>query len=323
MLAGMALLQALLFLVGIAALYFGAGWLVQGATRLARSFGVSALVAGLTVVSMGTSAPELIVSVLAALRGQSGIAIGNVVGSNISNVALVLGASALVFPLAVQPRIVAREIPLMLGATVLAIVLALGGYGRLDGALLVGALILYLALLFVTARRDPAVAAEVTAEGDAGDGAARARGRNLALVVLGLGVLTVGAQLLVNAATFFARAFGLSDLVIGLTVVAVGTSLPELATSLLAAFRRQNDIAIGNIVGSNVFNVLGILGVTALVRPIAVDPALFRFEFPALLGVSALLLLFAWTRQRVERWEGAALLAVYIAFTWILLTRGG
>lgn len=317
-------LQAVLFLVGIVALYFGAEWLVRGASTLARSFGVGPLVVGLTVVSLGTSAPELIVSVLAARRGQSDIAVGNVVGSNIGNIALVLAASALVYPLAVQARLVTREIPIMVGATVFAGWLALGGYSRLDGALLLGALVAYLGFLFVTARREPHVAAELVDGDQIGVAlSSGARLRNLALVVVGLLLLTLGARFLVDSATFFARLSGLSELVIGLTVVAIGTSLPELATSVLAAFRRQTDIAIGNIVGSNVFNLLGILGVTALVQPIAVDEALFRFEFPVMLFVSLLLLPLAWSRWRIERWEGAALLLGYAVFVWVLLARGG
>jgi cation:H+ antiporter len=319
------LVQVLSFVGGVVVLYLGAEWLVRGASRLARAFGMSALVVGLTVVSFGTSAPELVVSLLAALRGQGDLTVGNVLGSNISNIALVLGISALIYPIAIRARLVSRGIPLMLGATlVLALFALTGGIGRGGGAMLVLGLVGYFVFLV---RSSPAEPPEIEAEFDAhqrdreccpGD---ESRLWNAGLVAAGLVGLTAGAYLLVGSATFFARELGLSDLVIGLTVVAVGTSLPELATSVLAAFRKEADIAVGNAVGSNVLNILGVLGITAAVRPLDFAPALLRFELPVLIVASLVLLPFAWTRLRLERWEGALLVVGYVAFVAALLYR--
>jgi cation:H+ antiporter len=314
------------FLLGIVALYFGAEWLVRGASRLARSFGMSALVVGLTVVAVGTSAPELVVSMLAASRGQVDLTVGNVIGSNISNIALILGISALIYPIAMQSRLVARGIPLMILATLAFAVLILdGGLGRLGGALLLAGLVAYFWYMLREGRREPPeVEAEFDSyqrERDCGPGD-ESRLRNVMLAAAGLVLLAAGAHLLVGAATVFALAIGMSELVIGLTVVAIGTSLPELATSVLAAIRKEADIAVGNAVGSNVLNILAVLGPAALLRPLPIDAAALRLELPVLLGVSIVLLPFAWTRLRLERWEGALLLAGYVVFIGVLLNRG-
>lgn len=314
------------FLVGIAALYFGAEWLVRGASRLARSFGLSALVVGLTVVAIGTSAPELVVSLLAVSRGQVDMTVGNVVGSNISNIALILGISALIYPIAMKSSLLKRGIPLMIAASLAFTLLVLdGGLGRISGGLLVAGLIAYFWYLIASCRTEPP---EVEAEFDAHQRQRdclpghESRVRNVLVASGGLVLLAVGAHLLVGAATVFAVAIGMSELVIGLTVVAIGTSLPELATSVLAAIRKEADIAVGNAVGSNVLNILGVLGPTALIRPLGVDASLLRFEVPVMLGVSLLLLPLAWTRLRLERWEGAMLLGGYVLFIGLLLQRG-
>jgi cation:H+ antiporter len=314
------------FVVGIVLLYFGAEWLVRGASRLARSFGLSALVVGLTVVAIGTSAPELIVSLLAVSRGQIDMTVGNVVGSNISNIALILGVSALIYPIAMKNSLLKRGIPLMIAASLGLTFLVLDGrLGRAGGALLVVGLVGYFWYLIATCRTQPP---EVEEEFDEYQRARdccpedEARLRNAGIATLGLMLLAVGAHLLVGAATAFAVRIGLSQLVIGLTVVAIGTSLPELATSVLAAIRKQADIAVGNAVGSNVLNILGVLGPTALVRPLGIEPTLLRFELPIMVGVSALLLPLAWTRLKLERWEGALLLVGYVAFIGLLLQRG-
>jgi cation:H+ antiporter len=319
--------QILAFLAGIVLLYFGAEWLVRGASRLARSFGMSALVVGLTVVAIGTSAPELVVSVLAVLRGQTDMTVGNVVGSNISNIALILGASAIVYPIAIKGRLLSRGIPLMILATILLWLLAMdGSLGRTGGLLLVLALVGYFVYLLRSSSDEvPEVADEFDRHQRARNCCAREESRrwNIGVAATGLVLLAVGAHLLVGAATVFARHIGLSDLVVGLTVVAIGTSLPELATSLLAAFRKEADIAVGNAVGSNVLNILGVLGPTALLQPLAISPALMRFELPIMLGVSVLLLPLAWTRLRLERWEGVLLILGYVAFVGLLLFRSG
>jgi cation:H+ antiporter len=315
------------FVLGITALYFGAEWLVRGASRLARSFGMSALVVGLTVVAIGTSAPELVVSILAVSRGQVEMTVGNVVGSNISNIALILGISALIYPIAMRSTLLKRGIPLMILASGALILLVLDGrLGRVGGGILVVGLIAYFWYLLVSCRTEPP---ETEAGFDAyqrerdccpGD---ESRLRNLSIAVGGLTLLAVGAHLIVASATVFALAMGLSELVIGLTVVAIGTSLPELATSVLAALRKEADIAVGNAVGSNVLNILGVLGPTALVRPLEIEASLLAFELPIMMAVSLLLLPLAWSRFRLERWEGALLLVGYVAFIGALLYRSG
>jgi cation:H+ antiporter len=323
------LLQAVWFCLGLVGLYFGAGWLVRGSARLARSFGVGPLVVGLTVVAFGTSAPELVVSAVAAARGEGDLALGNVVGSNVLNLALIVGAAAMLRPMAVRMSLVYRESPVMVAAALALPVLGLDGtLSRLDGVLLLAAFAAYLVFVVRAAKREPGAVEEEFREFQAEEAIERredprAAGRlpNLGWTVVGIAALLAGAQLMVNAAVFFARAAGVSDLVVGLTVVALGTSLPELATSTIASLRGEADIALGNALGSNIFNVFCILAVAALVRPIAVDGSLFRFEIPFLVGVSILFPLLAWTRRRIGRVEAGLLLACYAAFTAILIVR--
>lgn len=315
-----------LFLLGLVALYLGAEWLVLGSSRLARSAGVSGLVVGLTVVAFGTSAPELVVSVLAGVRGQSDVAVGNVVGSNIVNIGLILGVSALIRPMRVRARLVAGEIPVMILVTGALAVLALDGrLGRTDGLFLLVGFGAYLWFVMRAAPKDPVTQWTDPAAPAGGfvepSRSAAGRWRDIVLVALGLAALVVGAHLLVETATTFARAWGVPELVIGLTVVAIGTSLPELATSVLAAVRGQVDIAIGNVVGSNVFNILCVLGLSAAVRPLSIAPSLLRFEIPVMIGASLLLLPLAWSRLRLEWWEGGLLLLGYVAFTLVVLAR--
>jgi cation:H+ antiporter len=322
------LLQAGAFIAGLVGLYYGAEWLVLGSARLARSFGISALVVGLTVVAFGTSAPELVVSVVATLRDQSGVAVGNVVGSNIANIGLILGLAALISSMRVQMRLLTREMPVMLLATVAFLVFSYdGALSRIDGALLLAGFAGYMLMMLRAARIEPTLIesqfegfeqAERMVDPDSSH-----RLRNTLLLIVGLIVLAGGAQLLVTSAVFFARALGISELVIGLTVVAIGTSLPELATSAIAALRGEADIAIGNIVGSNIFNILLILGVAPLVRPMAVDGTLFSFEIPVMVAFALVLPLLGRTGLKVARWEGLLLLLAYLAFTVVLLARAG
>jgi cation:H+ antiporter len=319
-------IAALQFVAGLVALYYGADWLVRGAGRLARRFGVSALIVGLTVVAFGTSAPELVVSGFAAGRGQGDVAVGNVIGSNIFNVLAILGATALIFPIMVQSSLVRRELPIMLGASLLLPLVVLdGSLSRLDGFMLLAAFATYLGLMIWLARKgsgEIALLASVDDDligGDEQEGAPL--GRNIMLIAAGLVTLVAGARLLVDSSVFFARAAGLSELVIGLTIVAAGTSLPELATSAVAALRREADIAIGNVIGSNIFNMLAVLGIASSITPIPFDAALFRFELPVMVAGSVALLPLALTRGRLERWEGALLLLGYAAFLVVLFMR--
>ncbi|MCS7102198.1 MAG: calcium/sodium antiporter, partial [Burkholderiaceae bacterium] len=304
------------FGLGLLALIAGAELLVRGASKLALAVGISPLVVGLTVVAFGTSAPEVAVSVGAAAAGSADVAVGNVVGSNILNVLLILGVTALAAPLAVHAQVVRQEVPVMLGATVLALALMLDRtIGRLEGALLLALLIAYVAFLVVQARR----ASAATADAYGGEVKRRSRGGarwdahwavQVLLVLVGLACLVVGARWLVAAATAFAQALGVPELVIGLTVVAAGTSLPEIATSVVAALRGERDIAVGNVVGSNVFNLLGCLGAAALVAPagLTVAPAVLNFDAWVMLAVAVACLPIFITGREIARWEGALFL---------------
>jgi cation:H+ antiporter len=298
----------LLVAAGIALLYFGGEALIRGASRLARALGLSPLVIGLTVVAFGTSAPEMAASVSASLRGSGGIALGNVVGSNIANLGLILAVAALVFPLKAQAKVLRRELPVMMGVSGLLIPMALdGAYGRIDGVVLLLLLAAYLWVLF-RVREAPDVEAEYAAEFGTRPPSS---GRSAALCVLGLALLVAGAESLVRGAVSMARAAGVSEMVIGLTLVAVGTSLPELASSIVAARRREADIVLGNVVGSNIFNVLAVLGAASLARPVEGPLDRTLPDLSVMLGAGALAWVLLATGSRIERWEGALLLALY------------
>jgi cation:H+ antiporter len=313
-------LQGIYFVIGLLGLIFGAEWLVRGAASIASSLGVRPLVIGLTIVAIGTSAPELAVSVLAALDGRGDIAIGNVVGSNIANLGLILGLTALIQPLAMQRTVVMREIPVMITAALIAALMALDDQlTRLDGTILLVCCFAYLGFMLRTAQELPPIPLDQAVAG------ATTRPpllKHAARVVVGLIVLVVSGRLLVNAAAAGASALGVSDLVIGMTVVAIGTSLPELATSVLAALRGHADLAVGNVIGSNILNIFAILGTTALVQPIAARPEIFNLEVPMMLGFSVALLPLAVRGMKLARLEGAILFATYVAFLTILVGRG-
>ena len=315
--------QVLMFALGLTVLVVGADVLVRGASRLAVSFGVSPLVVGLTVVAFGTSAPEMAVSVGSALAGSPDLALGNVVGSNICNVLLILGISALITPLLVDEQIIRQEIPIMIGASVLLVVVALDGHiGLLESITLFALVVAYTVFLVVQSRRaSKAVQDEFETEIPTSNWD-RHWSVQIALVVVGLAMLVVGADWLVDAAVAFARAFGVSDLVIGLTVVAVGTSMPEIATSIVAAVRGQRDIAVGNVVGSNVFNILAVLGVTGIVSGagLPVSEAARNFDLWVMLAVAFACLPIMITGREIARWEGGVFLAYYAAYTaWLVL----
>lgn len=314
----------MLLIAGLAVLVTGAELLVRGASRLALRFGISPLVVGLTVVAFGTSSPELAVSVQSGLAGQADIAVGNVVGSNIFNVLAVLGLAALIAPLVVQQQLVRFEVPLIVGLSVLVLAMAQDGrIGAFDGLLLVAGLVAYTVFVIRQARREAAaVQAEYQREfGAAAPGWLAQLPVQVILILAGLGLLVLGATWLVDSAVAIARALEISEAVIGLTIVAAGTSFPELATSVVAALRGERDIAVGNVVGSSVFNLLGILGVAALVTPggLAVAPALVVFDIPVMIAVAFACLPVFGTGQRIERWEGALFLGYYVAYVAYLV----
>ena len=304
--------------VGLVLLVAGADMLVRGASRLALSFGISPLVVGLTVVAFGTSAPEMAMSVGAAQAG-------NVVGSNIFNVLFILGAATLIAPLVVNAQLIRQEVPVMIAASLLVFLLcADGGISRVDGAVLFALLIAYTAFLVVQSRRQTSATQAEYAEaveeavepGDAGHGL-----RDVGLVVGGLALLVLGAQTLVGAAVTIAALLGVPELIVGLTIVAAGTSLPEVATSIMATIRGERDIAVGNVVGSNTFNILGVLGVSSLVAPgeLPVTPSVLAFDLPVMTVVAVACLPVFFTGRTIARWEGVVFLGYYVAYTAYLI----
>ncbi|MFW3384457.1 UNVERIFIED_CONTAM: calcium/sodium antiporter [Kocuria sp. CPCC 205274] len=316
---------------GLALLVLGGELLVRGASALARRVGISSLVVGLTVVSAATSAPELAVTVGAVLRDEPGLAVGNVVGSNIVNVLLILGLSALVVPLAVKQRLVRFDLPWMVVLSIGLLLVSLDGrIGAVDGVVLLSAVVLHTVLTVVIGRRGAPVPAAAP-PGDRGAGGGTGAGdagteeepppasvpRSVLLVVLGIALLVAGATLLVEGAVSIATSLGVSSLVVGLTVVAVGTSLPELATSVIAVRRGERDLAVGNVVGSNIFNIGMVLGLPALISSegIPVSGAAVALDIPVMLAAAVALLPIAFTGFAVARWEGALFVALYAAYT--------
>lgn len=308
--------------LGLAGLIIGGEMLVRGAVSAATRFRVSPMVIGLTLVGFGTSTPELVTSLQAALTGSSGIAIGNVVGSNIGNVLLILGVAALVAPIAVEPAAFRRD------GTVLALVSGLcllvilqGAVGRGMGAVFLLVLAAYLTFTILSERRAQGTAAgEVyVAETQAVPGPETGLGVSIALALAGLVAVIFGARFLVSGAVDIAQTAGLSEAVIGLTIVAVGTSMPELVTSVIAVRRKQGDVALGNVIGSNIFNVLGILGITSLVQPLAVPPEIVRLDIWVMCAAAVLLILFARTGWRIGRREALAMLGCYIVYVAVLI----
>lgn len=302
-------LDYLYVLLGLVGLFVGGEALVRGSVGIAKRMAIPPLLIGLTVVGFGTSTPELLVSVDAALRGVPDIALGNVIGSNIANILLIVGVSALVWPIRVARGTLARDTGVMLAAAVVLVPLFwLGEVTRLAGVLLVAGLVGYLTWAYL--KPGPAAVEEVDAA------PALPLWRGLAWVGVGLVALMFGARFLVDGSVNIARGFGISEAFIGLTIVAVGTSLPELATSLIAALRRHSEIAIGNVVGSNVFNILGILGTTAVITPIPVADRFLSFDLPVMIAVSLVFVALLLGRPQVGRVTGALLLVAYAAYVW-------
>ncbi len=325
------LLYIVLCLIGFVLLYFGAEWLVKGSSSLARSLGVTPIVIGLTVVAFGTSAPELVVSLISSIKGKSMIAVGNVVGSNICNIALVLGLSALFNPIKSDPSVIRRDIPIMLGISLYLLVLSLNNtLGRIEGATLFGGIIAYTFINYYLAKRE-------TREASGGEMAAAieleleeigyiaSRSKQILLVIVGIAGVVGGAQMVVESAVYIMTELGVSEKFIGLTIVAFGTSLPELATSVVAAMRGEMDISMGNLVGSNVFNIMSVLGAASLVRPIPIPGGFFAsglwIDYLVMLFTSFLPWLLMRRTYTVDRKGGAILLACYVGYLTYLIIK--
>lgn len=317
--------MTLIFLIlGLVLLIIGAEALVRGASRLAAAVGISPLVIGLTVVSYGTSAPEMVVSVISGLAGKGDITLGNVIGSNIFNVLLILGISALIMPLVVSQQLVRLDVPLMVAVSVLMLVLGFDGeISRINGIVLFGGMVVYTVFLVRQSRKERKDIQDEYAQefGGKQTGASQSWATQIVFIIGGLGLLVLGARWLVNGAVSIAQQFGASELVIGLTIVAAGTSLPEVATSIIASIRGERDIAVGNVVGSNIFNILAVLGLSSLLTPdgIHVSDAALRFDIPIMIAVSVACLPIFFTGNIIARWEGALFLGYYAAYTLYLV----
>jgi cation:H+ antiporter len=319
-------MNLILFFGGLILLVLGASTLVRGASKLAMSFGISPLVVGLTIVAFGTSAPEIAVSVGAVLDGKTDLAMGNVVGSNIFNVLFILGLSALVAPLVVNIQLIRQEVPIMLGTSLLLLALSLDGkISFLDGGLLLGLLVVYTVFLVVQSRRETQAAQDEFAKENhpAEKGAWDSHwAAQVGLIAVGLVALVFGSDYLVQASISIAKAMGVSDLVIGLTIVAAGTSMPEVATSLTAAIKGERDIAVGNVVGSNIFNIMGCLGLSGLVSGdlgLLVAPSLLAFDIWVMLAVAVACVPVFISGREIARWEGAVFLGYYVAYVAYLI----
>jgi cation:H+ antiporter len=316
-------MSILLFVVGLGFLIIGAEALVRGASRMAAVLGISPLVIGLTVVAFGTSSPELAVSVKSALSGQANIALGNVVGSNIFNVLFILGLSALIIPLVVSQQLVRLDVPLMIALSVAVLILSLDEtLSRADGMMLVIGLVTYVWFLIYQSRRETIAVREEHAKEFGTE--RHAKGiwlKNVGLVIGGLVLLVIGSRWLVDSAVSFAEYLGVSELVVGLTIVAAGTSLPEVVTSVIAAIRGERDIAVGNVVGSNIFNLTGVLGLASIVAPtgIEVSTAVIGFDLPVMIAVALACLPIFFTGGVISRQEGVLLLGYYVAYTLYLV----
>ncbi len=324
------ILTIIWFVLGLTALVAGAHMLVKGASNLAITLGISPLVVGLTIVAIGTSSPEIAVSIGGALSGETGIVVGNVVGSNIFNVLFILGLCAVIAPLVVQVQLIRQEVPLMIGFTILCIILALdGSLGLYDGLILIALLVGYTTFLIIQSRRQMAAAQSGIETGEAAPAVDPPDDAtwpphwsvSIALVAAGLVLLVIGADWLVDSATTLAKAMGVSDVIIGLTIVAAGTSMPELATSVIATLKGERDIAVGNIVGSNIFNILICLGFASLVAPGGLDipRAILAFDFWVMLAVALICLPIFLSGRKIARWEGFLLLGYYVTYTVFLI----
>jgi len=314
-------MTVLLFILGLVLLLIGADVLVRGASRIATAAGISPLVIGLTVVAIGTSSPELAVSIKSAMTGQAGIALGNIIGSNIFNVLFILGLSALIVPLSVSRQLIRLDVPLMIGISFVVLLFSLDHtINRMDGIILVLGLVVYLSFLLYQSRKnsDEQYKTEVKT---IRNGKIKSHWvNNTILIISGLALLVAGSRWLVESSVTFAKYLGVDELVIGLTIISAGTSLPEVVTSAVAAFRGERDIAVGNVVGSNILNMMAVLGFTSIVAPsgITVSDAVIRFDIPLMIVVAVACLPIFFTGCKISRWEGALLIGYYIAYTLYL-----
>lgn len=313
-----------LFLIagGFAALIVGGNLLVQGAVAIAQRFGISPMIIGLTLVGFGTSIPELVTSLQAAFAGSPGIAVGNVIGSNIANILLILGVAALLRPMPIQPAAFWRDGPVLLSVTLLCVAMVLyGEITRLFALVLLTGLVVYTTGTILSERRKPTEATDLYASGAAllVDSPRLPALRDATILLAGMGITILGARVLVTGAISLATAFQVSDALIGVTIVAIGTSLPELITSVVAARRGQSDVALGNVIGSNIFNILAILGASAVLRPLSVPAQFIALDIWVMTGATLLLLAFARTGWRIGRREGALLLTGYAGYTAFLV----
>ena len=311
------LMIAIYIIGGLILLYFGANWLVQGAITLALHLGLSPLIVGLTVVALGTSVPEALVSVQAAIGHQGGIALGNVIGSNILNIALILGLSAFFNPLKVDSHLVKADVPLLAGATFMLVVLLEDFHiSRMEGAFLLLCIVGYVAGNIMTVKRTSPEENKI--EGvEVPEDHSKNLWRDISFLFIGLIALAFGSNFLVTGAVDLARIFGLSEALIGLTIVSIGTGTPEMATALMAAYRKRADLAIGNAVGSNLFNIMFVLGIAALVAPLD-GKGISSIDLYVMLGVTILLLPTVWTGRILDRKEGFLFLAIYVGYLYHL-----
>ena len=319
-----------LFVIGLLMLYYGADWLVKGASSLARSLGLTPLVIGLTVVAFGTSAPELVVSIISSFQEKSMIAVGNVVGSNICNIALVLGLASLFMPIKSNASVVKRDIPIMLGISLYLLLISLNSkIGRLEGATLLGGIIIYVCLNYYYAVKGTkqASSGERFSKELAADDIAYipSRARQITLIVVGILFVVTGAEMLIDSAVKIMKMFGLSEKFIGLTIVALGTSLPELAISVVAAMRKEMDISVGNLLGSNIFNILGVLGIASLVRPILIPGGFIQsgllIDYLVMMFISFLPWVMMRKTNTVTRKDGVILLFCYVGYITYLTVK--
>jgi len=306
--------------LGLVVLVFAADWFVDGTSSIARNLGVSPLLVGLTIVGLGTSAPEILVASLASVQGNPGLAIGNAIGSNIANIGLILGCTALISPLAFHSGLLKRELPVLMLISVFCYVLALDGLSVVDGIMMLVALALFLFWLIRTAladRKNDVLAQEMEAE------IPETMPNNKAWIYFAVGLvgLLVSSKVLVWAAVNIAQTMGVSDLVIGLTIVALGTSLPELAASISSVLKGEDDLAVGNVIGSNVYNLLAVYSLPALIAPGPVDATVISRDFPVLLGMTGVLFILGIGLSKagnINRWEGSALLSAYLFYQWTI-----
>jgi len=314
------LFYSLLFVVGLVVLYFGAEGLVQGASSVALQYGIPPVVVGLTVVALGTSMPEFLVNFFAILNDEAPLALGNIIGSNISNVALILGSCALVLPLTVTPEILRREYPIMLGVMVLFYVCALDGViGMIDGVVMVGLLVGLGGVLFYDTQQSDTAAIIEQMEGDLDTDPQMSSLAEAGYVFGGMIGLALGAHLMVDSAVAIAHKLGIATGIIGLTAVALGTSLPELAAPMVSAAKSESDMSVGNGMGSNPLNVLFVVGLLSIFNPLEVETRSLRFDFPVMLGFCGLLLPLAWTNSRISRLGGSILLVSFVGYLGYLM----